>query len=52
MLDNLMWCGKENDTDGFDYVSCPNNCQDNRWADVAFWGLASITVNYKLIYIY
>ncbi|CAF1134155.1 unnamed protein product [Adineta steineri] len=43
MLDGLMWCGKENDPQGFDYVSCPNNCQDNRWADLAFWGLASKT---------
>ncbi|CAF0759290.1 unnamed protein product [Adineta ricciae] len=43
MLDGLMWCGKENDTEGFDYVSCPNNCKDNRWADLAFWGLASRT---------
>lgn len=44
LLDGLTWCGKENNTEGFDYVSCPNSCQDNRWADLAFWGLASRTV--------
>lgn len=44
MADGLTWCGKENDTEGFDYVSCPNSCQDNQWADLAFWGLASKTV--------
>ncbi|CAF4663363.1 unnamed protein product, partial [Rotaria sp. Silwood2] len=41
MADGLSWCGKENDPQGFDYVSCPNNCADNIWADDAFWGLAS-----------
>ena len=45
MADGLKWCGKENDTDGFDYLSCPNGCADNIWADLAFWGLASRTVN-------
>jgi hypothetical protein len=44
MADGLTWCGKANDTEGFDYVSCPNRCDDNIWADVAFWGLASETV--------
>jgi len=47
MADTLTWCGKENDTEGFDYVSCPNNCKDNQWADVAFWGRASRTVKLK-----
>jgi hypothetical protein len=42
-----MWCGKENDPEGFDYISCPNNCKDNIWADLAFWGLASQTVKYE-----
>lgn len=43
MVNGLMWCGKENDTEGYDFVSCPNNCKDNIWADFAFWGLASKT---------
>ena len=47
MVNRLMWCGKENDTDGYDFASCPNNCKDNKWADLAFWGLASKTVNAK-----
>jgi hypothetical protein len=51
MVNGLMWCGKENDTDGYDFVSCPNNCKDNRWADVAFWGLASKTVIDKKDYL-
>ena len=54
MVNGLMWCGKENDTEGYDFVSCPNNCKDNKWADVAFWGLASKTVmkieNLQLFY--
>ncbi|CAF1202608.1 unnamed protein product [Rotaria sp. Silwood1] len=48
MADGLSWCGKENDTEGFDYVSCPRNCQDNIWADDAFWGLASKTFAQKV----
>lgn len=44
MVNGLVWCGKENDTDGYDFVSCPNTCKDNKWADLAFWGLASKTV--------
>ena len=44
MVNGLVWCGKENDTEGYDFVSCPNNCKDNIWADVSFWGLASKTV--------
>ena len=44
MVNGLVWCGNENHTDGFDFFSCPNNCKDNRWADLAFWGLASKTV--------
>ncbi|CAF1263194.1 unnamed protein product [Adineta ricciae] len=43
MVNGLVWCGNENHTDGFDFFSCPNNCKDNRWADLAFWGLASKT---------
>ncbi|CAF4175051.1 unnamed protein product [Rotaria sordida] len=48
MADGLLWCGKENDTEGFDYVSCPRNCKDNIWADDAFWGLASRTYAQKV----
>jgi hypothetical protein len=44
MANGLVWCGKENDTEGFDYVSCPARCQANPWADAAFWGIASRTV--------
>lgn len=44
MADGLSWCGIEDDTHGFDYVSCPSGCKDNLWADMAFWGLASQTV--------
>jgi hypothetical protein len=51
MVNGLRWCGKENDTDGYDFVSCPNNCKDNKWADVAFWGLASKTVIYNKDYL-
>ncbi|CAF3614707.1 unnamed protein product [Rotaria socialis] len=43
MVNGLTWCGKENDTEGFDFVSCPYRCKDNQWADYAFWGLASKT---------
>ncbi|CAF0778940.1 unnamed protein product [Rotaria sp. Silwood1] len=43
MVDGLLWCGKENDTEGFDFFSCPYACKDNKWADLAFWGLASKT---------
>ncbi|CAF0815264.1 unnamed protein product [Rotaria sordida] len=43
MVDGLIWCGKENDTEGFDFVSCPYTCKSNQWADLAFWGLASKT---------
>ncbi|CAF2856862.1 unnamed protein product [Rotaria sp. Silwood2] len=43
MVDGLIWCGKENDTEGFDFFSCPYICKDNKWADFAFWGLASKT---------
>ncbi|CAF1258644.1 unnamed protein product, partial [Adineta steineri] len=43
MVNGLVWCGNENHTEGFDFNSCPNNCKDNRWADLAFWGLASKT---------
>lgn len=45
MADGLRWCGKSNDTEGYDYVSCPSSCTDNPWADDAFWGLASKTVH-------
>lgn len=41
MADGLTWCGKENDTEGFNYVNCSNYCADNKWADLSFWGLAS-----------
>jgi hypothetical protein len=44
MVNGLIWCGKENDTEGFDFISCPYNCKGNKWADLAFWGLASQTV--------
>ncbi|CAF3604017.1 unnamed protein product [Rotaria sp. Silwood1] len=40
-VNGLRWCGKDNDTEGFDYISCPYNCKDNIWADDAFWGIAS-----------
>ncbi|UJR33834.1 hypothetical protein I4U23_021257 [Adineta vaga] len=43
MVNGLVWCGNENATEGFDFISCPNSCKDNRWADLAFWGLASKT---------
>jgi hypothetical protein len=38
MANGLMWCGKENGTEDFDYVSCPYDC------NLAFWNLASQTV--------
>ncbi len=41
MVNNLQWCRKENDTEAFDYVSCPINCTRNRTVDLAFWELAS-----------
>lgn len=44
MADGLIWCGKANDTEGFNYETCPNRCDNNTWADAAFWGLASRTV--------
>ncbi|CAF4514462.1 unnamed protein product, partial [Rotaria sp. Silwood2] len=47
MVSGLTWCGKDNDSEGFDYVSCPNNCEDNLWADDAFWGVASKTFAQK-----
>ncbi|CAF1101961.1 unnamed protein product [Rotaria sordida] len=43
MLNQLTWCGKANDSIGFDYVNCPGACEENPWSDVAFWGLASKT---------
>jgi hypothetical protein len=43
-VDGLTWCGQSNDP-GFDYVSCPANCKNNSWANLAFWGLASKKVS-------
>ena len=45
MADGLTWCGSEENVEGFNYVSCPKSCQDNPWADRAFWGLASKKVH-------
>lgn len=54
MVDGLTWCGKENDpqAEGFDYVSCPGSCQDNKWADVSFWGLASTKVDQAIAIVF
>jgi hypothetical protein len=40
MVNGLTWCGKAG-TEGFDFETCPYVCKDNKWADFAFWGLAS-----------
>lgn len=43
VVDGINWCGTSAG-EGFDYVSCPRGCEFNKYADLAFWGLASQVV--------